>query len=433
MKPCFLLLVWSVTAAGQYIEGDLVNRANGEPVPGAYISADTSTPITERISVRSNARGHFRIPDEGVYGLQIIKPGFLRKNRSVRAWSGKLISNLRIELTPAAVISGRIEDEDGFPVNEAQIQAACYRQVNGERRLVSAGEAKSDDLGRYRILNLPAGRYWVHAVPPVHLIGWDARYVREFFPGGFTPDEDSPIEVKTGQELSGVDLRLTKFEGVTVSGSIELPAAMEGYRRIGSVYLESTLYSRYRLQGSIRQDGSFVIPHVPPGDYTLGAGDVQPMAGGLFGEQKLRIADANRDDIVLQLREIKPQELAGSVVMEGGGAPPSLFIRVRGARAPAVSARANQDGSFVLKDLLADHYDLEVYPAVAVKKGSVAAYPVSARLGNKEVLKTGFEVDGTITDLLQITLSSHIIQVTGRLLGRFRATRVRRDAGRDLQ
>ena len=175
---------------------------------------------------------------------------------------------------------------------------------------------------------------------------------------------------------------------------------------------------------ALASHGSFIIRHVPPGDYILRAvsAGYGPKAGDLLGEQQLRVGGADERGIVLKPHEVQAVDLAGTVVIEGGGNPPPMHIGLRGVYGPGVSARSNEDGSFVLKDLLPGHYDMQIIPDTivngTVEPGSIAgaSYPVSARLGENEVLQTGFDLDGPPAGSLRITVGSHWIEIGGKVL-----------------
>jgi hypothetical protein len=417
MKHCLLLLIFRVMAAGQTVEGDVVNAVTGAPVAGAYVS---TTNGSEPLVVRTDVSGHFRLTASAVAPVQVVHAGFLG-NYGTRVYKpGQASSPLRIELTPAAAISGKIEDEDGLPVERAQVQAVRYRVVNGERKLQPAAWAESDDLGRYRLKGLPAGRYWVRTGSG-DAGNWDRRYVAEYFPGTLKPDATSQVEVESGQEHAGVDIRLTKHEGVTVSGRIEMPAGVAVSSRMVHLQSDSAGLPEW-FYGSQQSDGSFIIRHVTPGDYTLRAasGNYPPQAGELLAEQKLQVGEADEGSIVLTLHEVQAVDLGGTVVMDDGSNPPRMYIGLRGMMGPGVSTHSGEDGSFVLKGLLPGHYDMQIIPDRKIVNGTIAAgssaHPVSARLGEKEVLQTGFDVDGPPAGPLRITVSSHFIEISGKLL-----------------
>jgi hypothetical protein len=425
MKPCFLLLIFRVMLTGQTTEGDVVNAVTGAPVAGAYVSYN-ATMSSEPLVAKTDVAGHFRLPAPVIANfpaVQVVHGGFLRGG-AVLGKPGQADSTLRIELTPAAIISGKIEDEDGFQVEGAQVQAVRYRMVNGKRKLQPLAVTQTDDLGQYRLIKLPAGRYWVH-VGSGSASNWDRRYVAEYFPGTLGPDDTGQVSVEAGQEHGGVDIRLAKYEGVSVTGRIEMPAGAGTSGRMLPIYLQRDPGDLLEvLYASQQPDGSFIIRHVPPGDYILRAasGGYPPKAGDLLGEQKLRVGGADERGIVLKPHEVQAVDLAGTVVMEGGGNPPPMFIGLRGVWGPRVSARSNEDGSFVLKDLLPGHYDMQIIPDMIVN-GTIeprpcgnASYPVSARLGENEVLQTGFDLDGPPGGPLRITLSSRWIEISGKLL-----------------
>jgi len=422
MRPYVLLLVFSAAAAAQVTEGDVVNAKTGAPVAGAYVSAGAAMggePVT-----KTDVAGHFRLPGtSAAYApLQVVHAGFLRSDRPIRNKTGQAASTVRIELTPAAVISGKILDEDGLPV-EATVWAVRSRTVDGERKFEPVATAQSDDLGQYRLANLKAGRYWVHTGSGGAGF-WDRRYVARYYPGTLRPDDSGQIEVEAGQERDGVDIRLTKYEGVTVSGHVEMPATIAATRRLLPIYLEpdpSNLETFYSPQ---RPDGSFVIRHVPPGDYILRAdfGNGAPKAGDLLAEQRLRVGDADERDIVLKPHELRAADLAGTLLMQGGGSPSPMRIQLRARNGSGPSTRSNEDGTFVLPGILPGHYEIQVVPDMKIVNGAIdlssmagASYPISVQLGEKEVLETGFDLDGPVAGPLRVTVGS-FIGIEGKLL-----------------
>jgi hypothetical protein len=164
---------------------------------------------------------------------------------------------------------------------------------------------------------------------------------------------------------------------------------------------------------------------VPPGSYQLRAqsGDSPPKAGGFIAEQQLQVGNADVRDVVLTFREVKPVDIDGAVVLEGGGAPRPMLINLRATSGPGVTVRSNDAGAFTLNGLLPGHYDLQVMPdftrltaPIAGQSLAGAGYPVSVRLGEKEVLRAGSDLDGTSPGSLRITLSTRMYAVTGTLL-----------------
>jgi hypothetical protein len=426
MKPCLLALIFAAMAAGQTIEGDVVNAVTGAPVAGAYVSTMPMGGSQQPI-VKTDASGHFRLaaPAYPNFPLQVVHAGFLRKNWSIPSKAGQPVANPRIQLFPAAVITGKIEDEDGFPVERAQVEAVRYRIVNGEKNLKEFASTQSDDLGQYRLTNLPPGRYWIR-VGPGQLVNWDRRYMAEYFPGTLQPEESKRVEVEAGQERGGVDVHLTKYEGVTVAGRVEMPAGVTVSQRMFPVHLQSDRTGLLELFHGVQQsDGSFIIRHVPPGDYTLRAasGNYPPKAGDFLAIQKVRIGEADERNIVLALHEVQPVDLAGTVVTDAGGNPPPMTIGLRALSGPGISTRSNEDGSFVLRGVLPGHYYVQTRPemkivnsAIESKSAVAAGYLFSVLLGETEVLQSGFDVGVAPVGPLRIRFSANTIEVSGKLL-----------------
>ncbi len=420
MKTYFLLLMFSGVVAAQALEGDVVNALTGAPIAGAHVSANGMN--GEPAILATDVAGHFRFPVAAspFLSVQVVQAGFLRKSVQYKP---SQTASLRIALKPAAVISGKIEDEDGFPVERAQVQALRYVQVNGERKLQPAANAQTDDLGQYRLINLPAGRYWIRASSGDAGNYWDRRYVAEYFPGTIQRDDTNRVAIETGQERGATDFRLTRHEGVTVSGRVETPGGASS-PRIANVVMQTELAGvQDMFLGGLQRDGSFVIRHVPPGNYLLRAatGNYPPKAGDLLGERKLQVAGADVANAVVALHEVRGVDVAGTVVTDGGGNPPRLRIGLRAMSGPGVSVRSNEDGSFVLAGLLPGHYDIQALPDVTVVNGTVdmkivAGRVVSARLGDKEVLRTGFDLDGPPAGPLKLAFRDHTITIHGKLV-----------------
>jgi hypothetical protein len=105
--------------------------------------------------VFADEAGEFRVSVPADYSLAISKAGFAPAVVTGRATAAS--ADLTIRLARGAVIDGQVVDTSGFPVPHARVRA---------RRVDAAGiefTAEVDDAGAYRIGNLPAGRYEIHA------------------------------------------------------------------------------------------------------------------------------------------------------------------------------------------------------------------------------------------------------------------------------
>lgn len=398
MKTCMLSVVLASGLWAQTIDGDVVDALAGTPVAGADIRRAGDTRISS-----TDAAGHFTIPASGVGTLlQIAHPGYLPLTYHPPAGA----NNLRVRLMPQGVIEGKIYDEDGFPVGNADMEALRYRVVSGRRILQAAGSVRSDDRGLFRISGLCSGRYYLRATPYGNTVLWDSRYLPRYYPDSLQPRDNDRIEVKAGEERT-VDFRLGKFEGVTVKGRVAgTGSVIPGMQ----VFLQAEGDLPFTQERPLLFNSGFVFRHVPPGTYQIRAsGRVDRYsAGRRLAEQRIQVGNSDVSDVVFALHPAEPIELAGSIAFEGGAVAQPVQITVRPAAGAAFTARCEADGPFVFKGLMPDHYDLEIRPVAEPGRPSPGRFgiPVSARIGSAEILRSGFDLDGRQPEPLRITMSA---------------------------
>jgi hypothetical protein len=111
-------------------------------------------------------------------------------------------------------------------------------------RLRSSGFAETNDLGDYRLATRP-GRYYLQADPGFLTRVWDKRYTSLFYPGATNPEEAHAIELKSGQTVNGIDIRLEPRQGAQVRGRVVWPATCQRSR-----------YERFLLRQQIPNGGA---------------------------------------------------------------------------------------------------------------------------------------------------------------------------------
>ncbi len=185
------------------VEGRVV-ALNGEAVrkatvrlQGAFnLQLNGPAPATPppNYSETTDDAGKFTFEDvaEGRYNLTSEKTGFVTQRYGARSDTspgtqldlhvGDQLKDLALKMTPQAVLSGQVTDQDGDPVANVQVSVYRYAYSNGHRQLMPGGgppaggggrggpgggpgAGATDDQGNYRISNLPPGRYYVNANP----------------------------------------------------------------------------------------------------------------------------------------------------------------------------------------------------------------------------------------------------------------------------
>src|SRR5580698_9622541 len=152
------------------LAGKVLNSATGEPVRKAQVKLMSMGAAQKGGSAVTDAAGRFEFTAlaPGNYALAASREGFdsatkqggLKLQRVTLA-AGEQKNDIVIRLTPFGVVTGRIIDDDGDPVRQIQVQTMVYRYTATGRQLAQHGQATTNDLGEYRIYDLPAGRYYL--------------------------------------------------------------------------------------------------------------------------------------------------------------------------------------------------------------------------------------------------------------------------------
>ena len=409
MKTAILLICSAVAMQAQLLEGTVYDALTGAPLPGVVISTNA---FSEGPTARTDASGHFRMQVPPNHSSQLVaeKAGYLEPVDTIPDWN---LQTMRIELKPEAVITGKIQDEDGFPAGGSRVSAVHYRVLNGERTLFVYAAGETDEQGNYRIDNLAAGRYYIR-VYSGDASNWDPRYLPQYLGGTLQPDDGHMVEVKYGETLRNVDIRLARYEGVTVSGRIEgVTANPRGSGYV--VTLTGETGNTYQTYGA---EPAFAMRHVPPGTYKLRYGQGNPRPGDLFAQSKVEVGDRDLRDLIITPHVVQPVDVEGQVVVREGGSPEPWMVSLHKPFGSGVGAHTNEDGSFVVKGLLPEHYLVQLIADKNALQGKTAAqgYIASAMLGDLDVREKGFDLDGPPQKPLRITVGTQYANIGGSVV-----------------
>jgi protocatechuate 3,4-dioxygenase beta subunit len=317
------------------LSGRVITVGDGQPAPlrrarmtleGASASRTTDTD--------TDGRYRFDALPAGTYRVSAEKPGFVPLDRGpVRAPEHppafKLADGqaLRMDLSMqrGAALEGRVVNENGDPV--ANLVVSATRLVYGPygKRPSAVRQAKTDDLGRFRIHTLQIGEYYLDASPdPLQALNTPQvpgerppGPTRTYFSGTSRLEEARVVALTAGQEITNLDFRLTSVPMAAVSGRLvdasgRKPANM-GIRmqRVGAP------------PGEVRgtwtpQDNQFQFPAVPPGDYWL-IGSALPAPGADVEFAVTRISVSGQDLSNLTLTTLKGTAVNGRVEIDGAG------------------------------------------------------------------------------------------------------------------
>lgn len=372
MKYLFVVALFAQTRAySSSIEGHVHNSLTGLPVHKATVVLDASaSPIHLIAETDSEGVFHFTGLPSGNYRLKASRSGFLERRASQRIAVGQdeHLSGRDIRIPPQGVISGRILDADGDPLDAALVR--IHKQVyrNGRRSLqaLKVGTTTSD-TGEYRIANLSPGRYFLQAIPQKLLVNnhfgdSDAPkmiYVATFYPNAVSAEKGLPVEVNVGTVMAGVDIQIVKLRQppfLRVSGKVV------GVEASSEANVSVTMFDAERLLStSTRQPDQSFDFKAPPGIYTMTA-SVQSDGAEAYATATLNV-NADTSNIVLALSPA-PQ-ISGKISFAEGAARIALqnlplTLRHHSIDFARYESRPDAAGSFVFsKAIRPGRYALE--------------------------------------------------------------------------
>ena len=414
------------------IEGATVDAIDGMPLKEVTLllmdTKGTGSPAT----VKSDDTGHFLFPNlyEGNYLLMGDHPRYARQTYGSRNGllggtplalsTGQELKNLKFEMQPNAVISGRVLDEDGEPLANYMVTAARSYYQHGRKQFLPVGTSVTNDLGEYRIGNLAAGKYFVSALKSMREAprkaaptGPEMTYIPTYFPNSPEVSGATALTPSPGGELSGTDIRVARSKSVRIKGKvIGAPAGQQVTVRVASK--DAGILAMMLGNGSpVKADGSFELVGVTPGDYLLRVTDqmgMKMMGAGL----PIQVGDRPIEGLLLEVAAAA--DITGSIVLEGDGqASPKgakvVLEPVEGGSILPPNTTAAEDGSFTLKEAPPDKY------VVRVIGGPPGAYVKSVQFGTQDVDDHGLAMGGTAPGKLTIRMSTAGGEVNGIVRG----------------
>jgi hypothetical protein len=391
------------------IEGMVTKDPGSEPVKKALIELIAESQSDGgNYTALTGVDGGFRIENivPGRYRMFVERSGYQEIDKHRRRTEGRVLTltagqdlkDLTIRLQAAAVIEGRVTDEDGDPLPEAQV--AVLRQTFGAGRShwEQVGAERTNDLGEYRIPGLSAGSYFVSVTPPpdfrslIEANGLisaaaphngaaasekpaPAAYQTTYYPGTRDRGQAASIQLHAGDDFP-VNFSLTPSPSFTIRGSVvNLPPGFTA-----AIMLQSKDFSLVLNGAEMHKDGSFEIRDVAPGAYTILATVDNPPVP-MMARQDLQIGSANVEGL-----KLAPQtggSIRGRLHMEAGSTarpdPSQMLLLLRSADGDddafgaftmqedfSTLAHVNADSSFEWKNVPAGRYSVQISDASAM-------------------------------------------------------------------
>jgi hypothetical protein len=258
----------------------------------------------------TDGQGRFELSGfaAGRYGITARKPGFFSPSRldwgrSVMFVSVKGdMSDIVLKLVPEGIISGRVTDENGEPMEGVGMRVRGWRIINGWRREEEFSEHGTDQDGQFRFYGLMPGTYYLTASvmserSSVSSVGFPGAggYPTTYFPGVTQFNAATPIKLEAGQSVQA-DFALHRLPAFQVTGEVT------GYSggRLQWLQMVENFDPSITLPVELnRATGTFVARGVPAGSYTLAATAEEQTGRRLVGQATVNVASSNVSGIVV--------------------------------------------------------------------------------------------------------------------------------------
>lgn len=429
------------------IDGVVKHAVTGEPVRKASL---VLMPIDMRNSPVPNttvtdAEGKFSMKDvePGQYRFMASKAGFVQTNygatpanrqgTTLTLAKGQSAKDIEFRVQPHSVITGRVLDDDGDPVQYAQVQLMSYRTMQGKRQLVPSSGASTNDLGEYRVFGIAPGKYFLSVIQRDRGMAYggvdrsaaqapDEGYPTTYYPGTLDLSGATQLNIATGSMMQGMDVTLRKVRTFRIKGRVTgfAPGVRGGDVSVMPKGTSSNFAFAFDRNHAMWRGptGEFELRGVRPGTYVITAQGWEPPSKQSIGKETIEVGDRDVESVTIA---ISPGvEVSGTLRIESDVPTEAKLEEISIALMPAqmgVPAYSNpgkvtKEGTFQLANVSAETFSVRPFGAPP------EFYVKSVRLGDIDVLENGFAVTGTPLSGLDVVLSPKGAEVTGTVVNK---------------
>lgn len=456
----FLAVAWCQPLGNGTISGSVVEGESNDPIRKAVVTLTLQGTPRRWATARTDSSGRFQFEGlpAGKYDLRAAKANegaAIYGADSVRELSdlvtladGQTRNGIVLRFFRRGSISGHVYDSDGEPVRDVNVSLLRPGRDLGAPVLFNFRGAQTDDAGEYRIANLDPGKYYLRANPSPYrgapAPGRQTILVEQYYGGARESKDASPIYLRGAESLSGLDLHLISEAAVEIRGRVlgvpdvtepapaQPPRAGRPVKVFGSARSAGVVVSVHPVNDSRRRGfGDFIaqapeyrfqMADLPSGRYRIEA----VLASGTKTYGASQVLDLRPDSPEILLTLAPAADIQGTLRLEGQAspadgrsAPPNdtgtsnqgtriQLIRPGAQQQASISAQVRPDGRFTLEQVLPGDWQLGVDPVLP-------GFLKSARLGDKDILLTTFEISGSNDAALNIVVSMRTATLEGEV------------------
>jgi hypothetical protein len=442
-------------------------------VPGLPMQMPMQVMMSSYSCTTDNDGGFiFEDVDAARYTLSAERNGFVRATYGAKGQdsqssqltlaAGQSMTGVVLKMTPQAMIGGKVTDEDGDALPNAQVQLYRMAWSQGRRQLQPINNSSTLPDGSFLMANLVAGKYYLGAtnMQAMRMGGRDRPgrkgpqddYVTTYYPSALDSTQAAPIEVTAGIDVRGIEIRMRKTRVFRIVGRAmhSSGASTQGVQLMLQPLGGGNMFGMGRAQSVVRDpSGLFEFNHVLPGSYVLqtqGGGGPGPRGPGggapvpMLGRMHINVGGQDLNDVIIALGP--GADLSGQFILEGAGAlnadarakltnaattstaannspanrvgpggggrlPMIQLMVAEGANLGQSNSQSKDDGSFAMKNVQPDRYRLS---AAGLPEG---CYAKQIRFGGQDVTRGIVDLTSGAGGQIEIVVSPKAAQVSG--------------------
>jgi hypothetical protein len=318
---------------GASIKGRVVDATTKAPVPGARVRLSGTSQRGPMLTDDVGAFVFTGLP-AGTYSFVIERNGYLstswpdtsgwirRREAAIELAATENLENVTLAIDRGGVVAGKVTSATGEPISGAELSLAGLAPLTISRR------GTTNDLGDYRVADLPAGRYVLRA--QLRASGYDAPDtplpgpLPTYYPGTLERGEAQELAVGRGGVVTEANLRLV--EGVL--SRLDVNITHTDGRPAASATLAVSSIAEPQVPGfgrGIRNGAARV--ELAPGEYMLiaeaasGLQNTRDRTGfDLTGTARVHLAPGAREAVTVVVG--RNATASGRIVFEGDRSPP---------------------------------------------------------------------------------------------------------------
>lgn len=338
-----LALLFGTNSYAELFAGRVVESVSRKPLATAQVRIRKAGAVMLLADLDTDSAGQFHGPDlaPGSYTVEATKPNYLSVTLRLEIAAASP-APLTIPLIHYGVVSGKVLDQQGQPVQGARILALPMRPdgtLDGQAGRPGDIQGASGDNGQYRLYRLTPGRYAL-AVAHDSMANVGSNFL-------FAMENSRPrvFQITSGEEYRDINFTLLTSNLVRVEGTIQ--TGKPGSYGVAIIARDHPEVSVSQMLAA--KDGKFHFDGIPAGSYDLvaagptnsyGYRNVVVEPGALFGRISFDITGARIDPLTVPLAEGRAAAL---LLHAAKGCPETVAVRLVPLEDLGVFSRAEVD------------------------------------------------------------------------------------------